>query len=117
VEMHRILRGIGARDADVGAAAEVNPAHLADVERGHMVDVTLHDPLEPVADAEHVDRFQPCPDRGGTDDTVDPRRRPAPDQDRQSLPLGHRFAFTRGSWDPPTDVRMAGRRTATRQYP
>src|SRR2546425_7095298 len=34
-------RRVGARDADVGSAAKVDAAHLADVERGHVVDVAL----------------------------------------------------------------------------
>src|SRR5207253_11235469 len=99
-EMTRILGGVRTRDADVGPAAKVDPAHFADVERRHVVDVALHDPLEPVPHPEHIHGLEPRPDRGGPDDAVDPRRGPAPDQDRQRLPLRHRFPFTRGSWDP-----------------
>src|SRR5437764_472092 len=55
-----------------------------------VVDVALHDPLEPVAHAEHVDGLEPCPDSGRPDDAVDARRRPATDQDRQCSTLGHR---------------------------
>src|SRR6266513_1395249 len=92
VEMRRVLGGVGARDPDVGPAAKMDPAHLADVERGHVVDVALHDPLEPVAHPEHVDRLQPCSDDGRTNNTVDARRWPAPHQDGERFPLGHRLA-------------------------
>src|SRR5439155_24457753 len=88
--MHRVLRGVGARDADVGAAAKVDPAHLADVERGHVLDVALHDPLEPVAHPEHVDGLEPCPDGGGTDDAVDSGRGPTAHQEREGSTLSHR---------------------------
>src|SRR6185437_7211415 len=90
--MRRVFGGVGARDPDVGPTAKVDPAHLADVERGDVVDVAVHDPLEPVAHAEHIDRLQPGPDRGRPDHTIDPRRRAAADQDRQCPPLGHRRA-------------------------
>src|SRR2546422_107567 len=78
-------------DADVETAAKVDAAHLADVERGHVLDVALHDPLEPVAHPENVDGLEPRPDGGRPDDAVDSRRRPAADQDRQRSALGHRY--------------------------
>ncbi len=90
VEKRRVLGGVGARDPDVRPAAKVDPAHLADVEGGHVIDVALHDPLEAVAHPEHIDSLQPCPDGGRADDAVDPRCRPAAHQDRQCPPLGHR---------------------------
>ena len=51
----RVLGRVGARDAEVRAAAEVDAADVVDVERRHVVDVALHEPLEAVADAEHLD--------------------------------------------------------------
>ena len=39
-------------------------------ERHHVVDVSLHDPLESVAQSEYVDPLQPRPDGGGRDHAV-----------------------------------------------
>ena len=40
------------------AAAEVDAAHAVDGEREDVVDVALHDPLEPVLDPEHLDALE-----------------------------------------------------------
>ena len=88
-----IERRVGARDADVRAAAEVDAADVVDRERRHVVDVALHDPLEAVADAEHVDAFELRADRRRPDDAVDAGRGTAADEDRQLLLLSHRHVF------------------------
>ena len=55
------------------------------VERHHVVDVALHDPLEAVADAEHLDALEDGADGGRADDAVDAGRRAAADEDRQPV--------------------------------
>ncbi len=89
LEVLGVLGRVGARDADVRAAAEVDPAHLVDRERPHVVDVALHDPLEAVADPEHLDALEQAADGGRADHAVDAGSGPAPDQDRQSLLMAH----------------------------
>jgi len=46
-------------------------------------------PLETVADAEHLDALEAAPDRGGGDDTVDAWRRPAGDENREPSLVTH----------------------------
>ena len=75
------LGRIGAGDAKVGAAAEMNPADILDGERDDVLDVALHDPFEPVAHADDVDAFETRADRRGADDAVDTRCRAASDED------------------------------------
>ena len=58
LEVLRVLRRVGARDAEVRAAAEVDAADRVDGERHDVIDVALHDPLEAVANAEHLDAFE-----------------------------------------------------------
>ena len=52
--------GVGAGDADVRPAAEVDAADVVDAQGGDVVDVPLHDPLEAVADAQDLDALQPA---------------------------------------------------------
>src|SRR5258705_70787 len=54
LEQRGIGGGVGARDADVGAAAKVDATDFLDPERHHVLDVALHEPLEAVAAAEDV---------------------------------------------------------------
>ena len=75
--------GVGAGDADVGAAPEVDPADVFDPERDDMVDVALHDPLEAVPDAQDLDVLELGPDRGRANDAVDAGGGSAADQDGQ----------------------------------
>ena len=82
LEMLRVLGGVGARDADVRAAAEVDAADAFDRERDDVLDVALHDPLEAVADADDLDAFEPRADRRRADHAVDARGRPAADENR-----------------------------------
>ena len=97
------------------AAAEVDAAHLVDRQRAHVVDVALHDPLEAVADAEHLDPLEQAADRGRADDAVDAGGGPAPDQDRQSLLMAHvrhlelKERRERGSIAPARGRRARGR--------
>ena len=91
LEELRVLRRVRAGDADVRAAAEVDPGDLVDRERVDVLDVPLHEPLEAVADAEDRDPLELGADRRRADDAVDSGRRPAADEDRQVLVLarGH----------------------------
>ena len=82
---------IGARDADMRAAPEVNAADRLDGEGRDVIDVAVHDPLEPVADADDVDARQPSPDRGRADDAVDTGGRSPGHEDRQFV-FRHRTA-------------------------
>ena len=81
IEQRRIVAGIGARDADPGTAAEVDPADGLDGQRGDTADVALHDPLEAVADAEHLGACQAGANGGGTNDGVDAGRGTATNED------------------------------------
>jgi hypothetical protein len=62
---------------------------LVDGQRGDVIDVALHDPLEPVADADDVDAFDPGADGGRADDAVDAGRGTAPDEDGDVLVMIH----------------------------
>jgi hypothetical protein len=80
------VRGrIGAGDAEVRAAAEVDPADRVDGQGGGVIDVALHEPLEAVAHADDVDAFEPGADGGRGDDTVDAGGGAAADEDRETL--------------------------------
>ncbi len=57
-------------------------------------DVTLHDPLEAVADTDDVDAFQNSADRGGRYDTVDPGGGTSADEDGEMLMLTHGAILT-----------------------
>ena len=78
LEVLRVGRRVGARDADVRAAAEVDAADGLDGQRRDVVDVALHDPLEAVADADDVDAFELGADRRRADDAVDAGGGPPP---------------------------------------
>ena len=91
LQMLGIPGGIGPGDAKEGPAPEVDAAHLVDVEDLDMADVPLHDPFEAVPDAQHLDAFEVGPDGGGTDDAIDPRRRPSADEDGKSLGVAHNW--------------------------
>ena len=80
-EQLRVLGRIGARDAERRPAAEVNPAHRLDGQGHRLVGVPLHDPLEPVADADDVDAAETGADGGGADDAVDAGGGAAADED------------------------------------
>ena len=58
---------------------------------GGPFDVSLHQPLEPVADADDLDAFELAADGCGADDAVDAGRRPAADEDCDALVMcdGH----------------------------
>ena len=56
-----------------------------------MVDVALHEPLEAVLDAEHLDALEQRADGRRADDAVDAGRRAAADEDRELLSLAHRI--------------------------
>jgi hypothetical protein len=50
-----------------------------------VLDITLHDPLESVADADDIDTLEPAADGGGANDAVDARGRAAADKNRKTL--------------------------------
>ena len=64
-------------------------------ERCDVLDVSLHEPLEAVTDADDVHAFEPGADGGGRDDAVDARGGTAADQYRQSLMVFHCNRFYR----------------------
>ena len=80
---------VGARDPDVRSAAKVNAAHRLDRQRDDVIDVASHDPLEPVANAEHVDPFEPGPNGRRPDHAVDAGRRSAADENGQRMGVFH----------------------------
>ena len=61
----RIGGRIGAGDPEIRAAAEVDPADAVDGERDDMDDVTLHQPGEPVLNAQHLHAAEAPANRGG----------------------------------------------------
>src|SRR5262249_34247707 len=84
------IRGrVGARDADVRAAAEVDAADAVNGERRDVFDVPAHQPLETVADADDVHAFEGGADGGGADDAVDAGGGPAAYQDCEFLVTFH----------------------------
>ena len=89
VEQCRVGGGVRARDAEVRPAAEMDAADRVDGQRHHVIDITAHDPLEPIADAEHLDIFDPRADRRRADDAVDAGGRAAPDEDGEVLVVLH----------------------------
>src|SRR5204863_2696061 len=89
VEQRRIGGWIGARDTQVRAAAKMNPADVLDGERRDVIEVPLHQPLESVANTQHVDPGELRPDGRCRDDAVDSRRGTAADEDCESLMMFH----------------------------
>jgi hypothetical protein len=74
----------------VRPAAKVNTADGFDGQRCDVIDVPLHEPFEPVADADDVEPFETGADRGRSDDTVDTGGRAAADEDCKTLMMFHR---------------------------
>ena len=84
-QMLVIFGGIVPGDADIGAAAEVDPADIIDRQPLGMIDIAAHDPFEAVFNAHHFHAFQDGPDGGGADNAVDARGRAAANQNGQFL--------------------------------
>ena len=84
-ERLRRPRRVRARRAEDRAALEVDSRHLVDVELLHVREVPAHQPLVAVEEPEHAQALVAGLDRGGRDDRVDSRGRPAADQDREGL--------------------------------
>ena len=72
---------VRARDADAGAAAEVDAARVLDRERGDVRDVARHEPLEALLEPEDFDVGERGADGRRPDDAVDAGRRAAGDDD------------------------------------
>ena len=89
LQQRRAGRRVGARDAEVRPAAEMDPADGVDRQRGDVVDVPLHEPLEAVADADDVEPFEAGADGGRGDDAVDAGGGAAADEDRKTLVMFH----------------------------
>ena len=87
LERFGVARRVRSGNADMRSTPEMNAADLIDFQRDDVFDVSLHDPLEPVADPDHLDVLDAATDRCRADHAVDSRRRAAPDQNRQ--PLAH----------------------------
>ena len=92
VEERRVLGRVGARDAEVRAAAKVDAADGVDRERHDMVDIALHDPGEAVADADDVEAFEPGADGRRADDRVDARGRATADENGELVMRHGRFS-------------------------
>ena len=89
LEERRRGRRIGAGDAQMRSTAEVDPADGLDRQRGDVLDVPLHQPLEPVANADDVEAFEAGADGRRGNDTVDPGGRSAADKDGEPLVMFH----------------------------
>ena len=83
VEESRILRRIGARDAQVRATAEMDAADDVDRQRDDMVDVAVHDPGETIADADDIYALEAGANRRRADDRIDAGGRPAGNENRE----------------------------------
>ena len=81
VEERRVARRVGACDAEVRAAAEMDAADGVDRERHDVIDVALHDPREAVADADDINTLEAGADRRRADDRVDAGGRATTDED------------------------------------
>ncbi len=112
LQVLRVERRVGARDADDRAAAEVDAADGVDGERQHVLGVALHDPLETVPDADDLDPLQDAADGGRADDAVDPRCRTTADEDGELLPLAHDVPFVVPN--APSPMLLEGRREVKR---
>ena len=77
------LGRVGARGAEDGAAAEVDGLDVVDGQLAIVVGVALDQPLEAVAEADHLDALLDGLDGHRADDAVDPRRRTAADQESE----------------------------------
>ena len=110
LQVSRVGGRVRPRDAEVGAAPEMDPAHGVDVERDHMIDVALHDPLEAVAEPDDVNPFEPGADGRRADDAVDPWGGASTDQDREILMVLHRStSIVTGPWCKNVEPRVRRR--------
>ena len=76
----------------------MNSTHSVDGQRGDVVDIAPHDPLETVAEADHANVLQTASDCCCADDAVDARGRPAGDEDGKFVAvMGHRLGVRRSA--------------------
>src|SRR5260221_559573 len=80
----------------------MDAAHLVNRQRHDVVHVAAHDPLEPVADPQHLDALQLAADRGGADDAVDAWGGSAADEDGELLGLTHEEDLTMTAGESPS---------------
>src|SRR5262249_34094755 len=85
--------GIRPRRAQDGAALEVNARQVVDAELDDVLDVSLDQPAKAVVAAEDTDAVITRLDRRGRDDGVDAGRRPAADENGQSLSANRDHVF------------------------
>jgi hypothetical protein len=74
------LGRVGARGAEIGAAAEVDAADVFQVERPDVLGAAVHEPVEAVANPQHLHSLKERPDGRGADHAVDPGGGPAAHQ-------------------------------------
>ena len=67
----------------------MDAAHRFDGQGRHVIDIALDDPLEAVADADHLHAIELRADGGGADDAVDARGGTSADQDGEMLVTVH----------------------------
>ena len=67
------------------SAAEMDAADLVDAERQHVIGVAAHDPLEAVADTDHLDAVEPTANGCRADDAIDARGGASADKNCKSI--------------------------------
>ncbi len=100
-EVCRVFGRVGAGGSEDRTTAEVDAADTGHGQFDDVVDVTLHDPLEAVADADDLHARELGADRRRADDAVDARRRSTADKDGELAVLTHRarsFAVDTWGW-------------------
>lgn len=81
--MLRVFRGIGARGAQMAAAAKVNSADLVDGQGFYVSRVAFHDPPETVSYPKHGLTAHDTLNRGSSNHAIDTRRRSPTDEDTE----------------------------------
>src|SRR5262249_52473368 len=84
-----ICRWIRSRNTDVGAASEVDAADGVNRQWSDMLDVTLHQPVKPIAHANDVHAFQCGTNCGSADHGIYTWGRSAPNQDCKFFMMFH----------------------------
>ena len=116
VQVRGVRRRVGARDAEVRAAAEMDPADRLDGERHHVIDVAAHDPFEPVAQADHLDALETRANRRGADDAVDPWGGAAADENCEVVVMLHPLILADRRGPTPWGLAVRPRFSTRSQY-
>ena len=92
-QYHRVLEVLVGQPNHVPARNLIRlPRSLLDRESAHLTGAPSHRPFESVEDADDVATPEDTADRDRTNDAVDPRSRPAPDQDSNSRSLSRHLS-------------------------